>query len=146
MDNLIHLKSIAIKERKLNNFQEPIDLAEMSIKSKYTTFDQIYVLLKSTLDKKVTDGTISQPEVDVFNILSGKRNEEKKAFFNFKDNYIKSIKDGLNNDTNKTKILDKPSSSIVQKTDIASSSVDSASSKEVSSEIIDVILSILDSI
>lgn len=145
MDNLLHLKSIAIKERKFNNFKEPIDLAEMSIKSKYTTFDQLYVLLKSTLDKKVTDGTISQLEVDVFNILSGKRNEEKKAFFNFKDNYLKSIKDGLNNDTNKTKIIDKPSS-IVKKTDIASSSVDSASDKEVSSEIIDVILSILDSI
>ena len=146
MDNLISNKLVNLDLSKIEDCKKAVNLSEMSIKSKYTIFDKLNAIFKSSVDKKVTDGTISKPEVDVFNILLGKRNQEKEDFLKFKENYFKNIKDKFNNNTNNTKNINKPSSSMVENID-SSSSVDHTTFADQipSQEIIDVVQSIFDS-
>jgi glutathionylspermidine synthase len=48
------------------------------------------------MTKRMSDGTISKVEVDVFNILLAKRNKEKEAFLNEKTSSFNKIYEKLN--------------------------------------------------
>jgi len=53
-------------------------------------------MFKSTFEKGASNNTITQAEVDSFNILLRKRNIEKKEFLDFKNDHFKAIRTKLN--------------------------------------------------
>lgn len=157
MDGLISDKLVKLDLINIEDCKKAVNLSELSIKSKYKIFDKINAIFKSSIDNKITNGNISQPEVDVFSITLGKRNLEKEAFLKYKDDYFKIIRDRINI-TYTTKSIDKPYSSKVESIDkpssskveniVKASSVDHTAfaDEPAPQEIIDVILSIFDSI
>jgi hypothetical protein len=112
MDKLLQEKIDNLDLSDVNEANKAIDLASLSYDSKYKIFSQIENIFKSTVNKKNQDGTISNPELDVFNILLGKRNQEKEIFYNYKNKYFQNIKERLYNPPTDEKDIDKPSKTI----------------------------------
>jgi len=109
MDHLIKSKLINLDLSKAEDCKKAIDLAELSFKSKYKIFNKLNDMFKSTMDKRVTDGTVSKAEGDVFNILLGKRTQEKEAFLTLKKDYFETVSEKLNRVPNKGSDIPKPS-------------------------------------
>jgi hypothetical protein len=109
MDKLIQVKLSNLDISKFEGCKEAIKLADMSFNSKYKIFNQLNDMFKSSIDKQSSNATISKMEVDVFNILLSKRDQEKQVFLNTKNKFLKSMKEKLDN-------VSKNSSDIFEKT------------------------------
>ncbi len=58
--------------------------------------NQVTEMLKSTFEKRASNNTITQAEIDSFNILLIKRNIEKKEFGYIYNDYLKVLHTKLN--------------------------------------------------
>ena len=112
MDKLLQEKIDKLDLSDINEAHKAVDLASLSYNSKYKIFNQIENIFKSSVNKKHQDGTISNPELDVFNILLGKRNQEREIFYNYKNKHFQSIKEILNRSVKNENVIDKPSKPI----------------------------------
>ena len=92
MDNLIKEKLAKMDLSKSDDIEKTLKLVDMSYDNKYKIFTKVIDIFKSNMTKRISDGTISKVEVDVFNILLAKRNKEKETFLNEKTSLIKSMK------------------------------------------------------
>ena len=63
---------------KTEDFKKAIELFELLHKTNYKAMNQVTEMLKSTFEKRASNNTITQAEIDSFNILLIKRNIEKK--------------------------------------------------------------------
>lgn len=91
MDSLIKEKFDKLnlsQNSTLEEFKESMRLSELTYSNKTKIFGRIEDLFKSTFDS----GNMSKAEKDGFNVLLGKRKEEKEIFFNFKDEHFSSLK------------------------------------------------------
>lgn len=114
MDKLLQEKIDNLNLSDNDEANKAVDLASLSYNSKYKIFSQIENIFKSTVNKKHQDGTISNAELDVFNILLGKRNQEREIFYKYKNKHFQSVKEMLNSSTNNENVVDK-SSKVVDK-------------------------------
>jgi hypothetical protein len=112
MDILLQEKIDNLDLSDNDEANKAVDLASLSYNSKYKIFSQIENIFKSSVNKKHQDGTISNPELDVFNILLGKRNQEREIFYNYKNKHFQSVKEILNRSTKNENVIDKPSKPI----------------------------------
>ena len=92
MDKLLQEKIDNLDLSDNDEANKAVDLASLSYNSKYKIFSQIENIFKSSVNKKHQDGTISNAELDVFNILLGKRNQEREIFYNYKNKHFQSVK------------------------------------------------------
>lgn len=94
-DTLVKEKLDALnisKESNMEDLKKFTDYSSFDYSGKNKTFSGIEEVFKSHFDQK----GISSAEKDVFNILLAKRNEEKKAFYDFTNNHFAVIKDKIN--------------------------------------------------
>lgn len=96
MDILIKEKLAKMDLSKPNEIEKTLKLVDMSYDNKYKIFTKVIDIFKSNMTKRMSDGTISRVEVDVFNILLAKRNKEKEAFLNEKTSSFNKIYEKLN--------------------------------------------------
>jgi NADH-ubiquinone oxidoreductase chain 3 len=96
VDKLIADKTSNLEFSKIEDCKKAVDLAEWTYKSNYKTLSQVAEMFKSTFEKGASNNTITQAEVDSFNILLRKRNIEKKEFLDFKNDHFKAIRTKLN--------------------------------------------------
>jgi len=152
MDQLIKEKILNLNISNSEDCQKAIDFANMSYDSRYKIFSKLNDMFISTVNKKVSEGTIPESEVFGLNSVLGKRSQEKEEFLNLKNRYFRAITEKLkaqNNSVETAKSLsssiDKPSSSMVTDTDF-SSLADPSSLPDpapISNEIVNFILDLL---
>ena len=96
MDILIKEKLAKMDLSKSGDIEKTLKLVDMSYDNKYKIFTKVIDIFKSNITKRISDGTISKVEVDVFNILLAKRNKEKETFLNEKTSSFNKIYEKLN--------------------------------------------------
>jgi hypothetical protein len=156
MNTLVNKKYNGLDLSKVEDLKTTLNIAKFSYKNRIENCNKFYDLIKRSVDKKLSEGTLSQVEADVFHIKLGKRNQEKETFVKFINDHLKTMEDKLNKvQKNKFEFLESsikgPVSNIERKPSLEglsetfSSLADSGVGKiSVSEEIVSVLLEICD--
>lgn len=150
MDKLIAQKFHSIDLTTDENVKEGIKVIDLTSTSHTKYFNKLNDLIKSNVDNKLANGSISQAEADIFHIQLGKRIQNRETFLNFQEAHLKKISDKIEKAKSNTLDIAKPTvkgetSSDVTNADFSSLANNSVGNKEpVSEEIINIAKEILD--
>ena len=150
MDKLITQKFHSIEWTTDENVKEAKKVADLASTNHTKYFNKINDLIKSNVDNKLANGSISQAEADIFHIQLGKRIQTRDTFLNIQEAHFNKISGKFDKVKSNTLDIAKPTvkgeaSSDVTNADFSSLANNSVGNKEpVSEEIIDVIKEILD--
>jgi len=108
LDILIQDKISKVDFSKTDSIEKTMKLVDMSFNSKYKIFDKLIDIFKSSIYKQASHGTIKKEEVDAFNILLAKRNQEKEGFLNEKASSFNRLYERLNASKKMPDSIEKP--------------------------------------
>lgn len=86
VDELVKDKYTSLDLNSFADIETASRLTKITYESKYRTFNKILDIFKSSMEKRDLEGTISKPEMDVFQVLLGKRLEDRQAMLDFRNN------------------------------------------------------------